>query len=946
MAKKERKYIKIRGAHEHNLKGIDIDIPRDEFVVLTGLSGSGKSSLAFDTIYAEGQRRYMESLSSYARQFLGQMEKPNVESIEGLPPAISIDQKSTNRNPRSTVGTVTEIYDYFRLLYARIGIPHCPECGRAITKQTIDQMVDAVMQLPEKTRLQILAPVVRGRKGQHEKLFEKAKKSGYVRVIVDGALYELSEEIPLDKNIKHNIDIVVDRLVVKEGIEKRLTDSLENAFELTEGNAIVDVIDGEQMNFSQNFACPDCNVSIDEVEPRSFSFNNPFGACPTCFGLGYKMEFDEDLMIPDKNLSIMEGAIQVMGWQSCTDNSSYTYASLRALSEGYGFDLNTPFKDLPKDIHDMFMYGGDGRVLKVHYKGQRGEGVYNLEWEGLIKNVQRRYRETFSENQKAEYEQFMRITPCECCGGQRLKKSSLAVTVADKNIYEITNMSVKDLVVFLEEMELTKQQLLIGEQILKEIKGRVGFLKEVGLDYLSLTRGTASLSGGEAQRIRLATQIGSGLVGVAYILDEPSIGLHQRDNDRLLGALKNLKDLGNTLIVVEHDEDTMRAADYIVDIGPRAGVHGGEVVATGTAEDIMKCKDSLTGAYLSGRIKIPVPAERKEPTGFITIKGARENNLKNVDVDIPLGVVTCITGVSGSGKSSLTNEILYKHLAKSLNRARCIPGKHDDITGLEQLDKVIDIDQSPIGRTPRSNPATYTGVFDLIRDLFAATSDAKARGYKKGRFSFNVKGGRCEACSGDGILKIEMHFLPDVYVPCEVCGGKRYNRETLEVKYKGKSIYDILDMTIEDAVEFFKNVPTVLRKIQTLNDVGLGYIKLGQPSTELSGGEAQRIKLATELSRKSTGRTIYILDEPTTGLHFADVHKLVEILHRLAADGNTVVVIEHNLDVIKTADYIIDMGPEGGDGGGTVIAQGTPEEVCKVAESYTGKFLKPYLEKA
>ena len=945
MAKKERKYIKIRGAHEHNLKGIDIDIPRDEFVVLTGLSGSGKSSLAFDTIYAEGQRRYMESLSSYARQFLGQMEKPNVESIEGLPPAISIDQKSTNRNPRSTVGTVTEIYDYFRLLYARIGIPHCPECGRAITKQTIDQMVDTVMQLPEKTRIQILAPVVRGRKGQHEKLFEKAKKSGYVRVIVDGALYELSEEIPLDKNIKHNIDIVIDRLVVKEGIEKRLTDSLENAFELTEGNAIVDVIDGEQMNFSQNFACPDCNVSIDEVEPRSFSFNNPFGACPTCFGLGYKMEFDEDLMIPDKSLAISEGAIQVMGWQSCTDPSSYTYASLRALSEGYGFDLNTPYKDLPKDIQDMFMHGGDGRELKVRYKGQRGEGVYNLEWEGLIRNVQRRYRETFSETMKAEYEQFMRITPCECCGGQRLKKSSLAVTVADKNIYEITNMSVKDLVVFLEGMELSKQQLLIGEQILKEIKGRVGFLKEVGLDYLSLTRGTASLSGGEAQRIRLATQIGSGLVGVAYILDEPSIGLHQRDNDRLLGALKNLKDLGNTLIVVEHDEDTMRAADYIVDIGPRAGVHGGEVVATGTAADIMKCKDSLTGAYLSGRIKIPVPEERKKPTGFITIKGARENNLKNIDVDIPLGVVTCITGVSGSGKSSLTNEILYKHLAKSLNRARCIPGKHDDITGLEQLDKVIDIDQSPIGRTPRSNPATYTGVFDLIRDLFAATSDAKARGYKKGRFSFNVKGGRCEACSGDGILKIEMHFLPDVYVPCEVCGGKRYNRETLEVKYKGKSIYDILDMTIEDAVEFFKNVPTVLRKIQTLHDVGLGYIKLGQPSTELSGGEAQRIKLATELSRKSTGKTIYILDEPTTGLHFADVHKLVEILHRLAADGNTVVVIEHNLDVIKTADYIIDMGPEGGDGGGTVIAKGTPEEVCKVPESYTGKFLKPYLEK-
>ena len=944
--KKERKYIKIRGAHEHNLKGIDIDIPRDEFVVLTGLSGSGKSSLAFDTIYAEGQRRYMESLSSYARQFLGQMEKPNVESIEGLPPAISIDQKSTNRNPRSTVGTVTEIYDYFRLLYARIGIPHCPECGRAITKQTIDQMVDTVMQLPEKTRIQILAPVVRGRKGQHEKLFEKAKKSGYVRVIVDGAQYELSEEIPLDKNIKHNIDIVIDRLVVKEGIEKRLTDSLENAFELTEGNAIVDVIDGEQMNFSQNFACPDCNVSIDEVEPRSFSFNNPFGACPTCFGLGYKMEFDEELMIPDKSLAISEGAIQVMGWQSSTDPSSYTYATLRALSEGYGFNLDTPYKDLPKDIQDMFIHGGDGRVLKVHYKGQRGEGVYNLEWEGLIRNVQRRYRETFSETMKAEYEQFMRITPCECCGGQRLKKSSLAVTVADKNIYEITNMSVKDLVDFLEKMELTKQQLLIGEQILKEIKGRVGFLKEVGLDYLSLTRGTASLSGGEAQRIRLATQIGSGLVGVAYILDEPSIGLHQRDNDKLLGALKNLKDLGNTLVVVEHDEDTMRAADYIVDIGPRAGVHGGEVVATGTAEDIMKCKDSLTGAYLSGRIKIPVPAERKEPTGFITIKGARENNLKNIDVDIPLGVVTCITGVSGSGKSSLTNEILYKHLAKALNRARCIPGKHDDITGLEQLDKVIDIDQSPIGRTPRSNPATYTGVFDLIRDLFAATSDAKARGYKKGRFSFNVKGGRCEACSGDGILKIEMHFLPDVYVPCEVCGGKRYNRETLEVKYKGKSIYDILDMTIEDAVEFFKNVPSVLRKIQTLNDVGLGYIKLGQPSTELSGGEAQRIKLATELSRKSTGKTIYILDEPTTGLHFADVHKLVEILHRLAADGNTVVVIEHNLDVIKTADYIIDMGPEGGDGGGTVIAKGTPEEVCEVPESYTGKFLKPYLKKA
>ncbi len=944
--KKQRKYIKIRGAHEHNLKGIDIDIPRDEFVVLTGLSGSGKSSLAFDTIYAEGQRRYMESLSSYARQFLGQMEKPNVESIEGLPPAISIDQKSTNRNPRSTVGTVTEIYDYFRLLYARIGIPHCPECGRAITKQSIDQMVDAVMQLPEKTRIQILAPVVRGRKGQHEKLFEKAKKSGYVRVIVDGAQYELSEEIPLDKNIKHNIDIVVDRLVVKAGIEKRLTDSLENVFDLTEGNAIVDVIDGEPMTFSQNFACPDCNVSIDEVEPRSFSFNNPFGACPTCFGLGYKMEFDEDLMIPDKSLAISEGAIQVLGWQSSTDPSSYTYATLKALSEGYGFDLSTPYKDLPNDIKDMFINGGDGRILKVHYKGQRGEGVYNLDWEGLIKNVQRRYRETFSETMKAEYEQFMRISPCECCGGQRLKKSSLAVTVADKNIYEITDMSVKNLVDFLEKMELTKQQQLIGEQILKEIKARVGFLKEVGLEYLTLTRATGSLSGGEAQRIRLATQIGSGLVGVAYILDEPSIGLHQRDNDKLLGALKNLKDLGNTLVVVEHDEDTMRAADYIVDIGPKAGVHGGEIIATGTAEDIMKCKKSLTGAYLSGRIKIPVPTERKKPTGFITIKGAKENNLKDIDVDIPLGVVTCITGVSGSGKSSLTNEILYKHLARTLNRARCIPGKHDDILGLEQLDKVIDIDQSPIGRTPRSNPATYTGVFDIIRDLFAATSDAKARGYKKGRFSFNVKGGRCEACSGDGILKIEMHFLPDVYVPCEVCGGKRYNRETLEVKYKGKSIYDILDMTVEDAVEFFKNVPTVLRKIQTLYDVGLGYVKLGQPSTELSGGEAQRIKLATELSRKSTGKTIYILDEPTTGLHFADVHKLVEILHRLAEDGNTVVVIEHNLDVIKTADYIIDMGPEGGDGGGTVIAQGTPEEICEVEASYTGKFLKPYIEKS
>ena len=944
MAKKERKYIKIRGASEHNLKSIDIDIPRDEFVVLTGLSGSGKSSLAFDTIYAEGQRRYMESLSSYARQFLGQMEKPNVESIEGLPPAISIDQKSTNRNPRSTVGTVTEIYDYYRLLYARIGIPHCPKCGRAITKQTIDQMVDAVMQLPERTKLQILAPVVRGRKGEHQKLFEKAKKSGYVRVIVDGNQYELTEDIKLDKNIKHNIDIIVDRLVVKEGIEKRLTDSLENVFALTEGNAIVDVIDGKPINFSQSFACPDCGISIDEVEPRSFSFNNPFGACPVCYGLGYKMEFDEDLMIPDKSLSLAEGAVQVMGWQSSTDPKSYTYATLRALSEGYGFSLDTPYKDLPKDIQHMFIHGGDGRILKVHYKGQRGEGVYDLNWEGLIRNVERRYRETFSETAKAEYEQFMRITPCAECHGKRLKKSSLAVTVADKNIYDMTDMSVKDMCDCLDNMTLTKQQHFIGDQILKEIRARVGFLKEVGLEYLTLTRGTASLSGGEAQRIRLATQIGSGLVGVAYILDEPSIGLHQRDNDKLLHALMNLKDLGNSLIVVEHDEDTMRAADYIVDIGPAAGIHGGKVVAAGTAEEIMKCKESITGAYLSGRIKIPVPDERRKPTGFITVKGARENNLKNIDVDIPLGIMTCITGVSGSGKSSLTNEILYKHLARSLNRARCIAGDHDDILGLEQLDKVIDIDQSPIGRTPRSNPATYTGVFDMIRDLFAATPDAKAKGYKKGRFSFNVKGGRCEACGGDGILKIEMHFLPDVYVPCEVCQGKRYNRETLDVKYKGKSIYDVLDMTVEDAVEFFKNVPSIQRKIQTLYDVGLGYVKLGQPSTELSGGEAQRIKLATELSRKSTGKTIYILDEPTTGLHFADVHKLIEILRRLSEGGNTVVVIEHNLDVIKTADYIIDMGPEGGDGGGTVIAKGTPEEICEVEASYTGKFLRPYLK--
>lgn len=945
MAKKERKYIKIRGANEHNLKGVSIDIPRDEFVVLTGLSGSGKSSLAFDTIYAEGQRRYMESLSSYARQFLGQMEKPNVDSIEGLPPAISIDQKSTNRNPRSTVGTVTEIYDYFRLLYARIGIPHCPKCGRAVTKTSIDQMVDYVMTLPERTRIQLLAPVVRGRKGEHQKLFEKAKKSGYVRVVVDGNMYELTEEIALDKNIKHNIDIVVDRLVIKPGIEKRLTDSLENCFDLTDGNAVVDVIDGEKINFSQNFACPDCGISLDEIEPRSFSFNNPFGACPTCFGLGYKMEFDEDLMIPDKSLSISEGAVQVMGWQSCTDPKSYTYATLRALSEGYGLDLDVPFKDLPKDMQKMFLRGGDGRLLKVRYKGQRGEGVYDLQWEGLVKNVERRYRETFSETAKAEYEQFMRITPCPDCKGQRLKPTSLAVTVADKNIYDMTSMSVKDLCDFLETIELTKQQHFIGDQILKEIKARVGFLKSVGLDYLTLSRATASLSGGEAQRIRLATQIGSGLVGVAYILDEPSIGLHQRDNDKLLNALMDLKNLGNTLIVVEHDEDTMRAADFIVDIGPKAGSHGGEVVAYGTAEQIMKCKNSITGAYLSGRIRIPVPEERRKPTGFITVKGARENNLKNIDVDFPLGIMTCVTGVSGSGKSSLTNEILYKHLAKKLNRARTIPGDHDDIIGTEQLDKIIDIDQSPIGRTPRSNPATYTGIFDMIRDLFAATADAKARGYKKGRFSFNVKGGRCEACSGDGILKIEMHFLPDVYVPCEVCGGKRYNRETLEVKYKGKSIYDVLDMTVEEALEFFRNVPRIHNKIQTLYDVGLSYIKLGQPSTELSGGEAQRIKLATELSKKSTGKTIYVLDEPTTGLHFADVHKLVEILRRLSDGGNTVVVIEHNLDVIKTADYIIDMGPEGGDGGGTVIATGTPEEICRVPESYTGQFLKPYLER-
>ena len=941
----ERKYIKIRGANEHNLKNIDVDIPRDEFVVLTGLSGSGKSSLAFDTIYAEGQRRYMESLSSYARQFLGQMEKPNVEKIEGLSPAISIDQKSTNRNPRSTVGTVTEIYDYFRLLYARIGVPHCPKCGKEIKKQTVDQMVDQIMELPERTKIQLLAPVVRGRKGEHQKLFEQAKRSGYVRVIVDGSMYELSEEIKLDKNKKHNIEIVVDRLMVKEGIEKRLADSIENVLTLANGLMSVDVIGGEPIQFSESFSCPDCGISIGEIEPRSFSFNNPFGACPTCFGLGYKMEFDQDLMIPDKRLSIAEGAIQVMGWQSCTDPSSFTYAILKALTEEYHFSLETPYCEYPEEIRHVLIYGTDGREVKVHYRGQRGEGVYDVAFEGLIKNVQRKYRETGSEVMKQEYEQFMRITPCETCKGQRLKAESLAVTVADKNIYEMTSMSVKNLNAFLAEMKLGEQQHRIGDQILKEIRARVGFLNEVGLDYLSLSRATGTLSGGEAQRIRLATQIGSGLVGVAYILDEPSIGLHQRDNDKLLGALKNLKDLGNTLIVVEHDEDTMLAADYIVDIGPGAGSHGGEVVACGTAQEIMKNPKSITGAYLSGRIKIPVPDERRKPTGFLTIKGARENNLKNIDVNIPLGIMTCITGVSGSGKSSLTNEILYKRLARDLNRARCIPGEHDAILGMEQLDKVIDIDQSPIGRTPRSNPATYTGVFDMIRDLFAATPDAKAKGYKKGRFSFNVKGGRCEACGGDGILKIEMHFLPDVYVPCEVCEGKRYNRETLEVKYKGKSIYDVLDMTVEEALEFFKNVPSIHRKIQTLYDVGLSYVKLGQPSTELSGGEAQRIKLATELSKRSTGKTIYILDEPTTGLHFADVHKLIEILRRLSDGGNTVVVIEHNLDVIKTADYIIDMGPEGGDGGGTVIAQGTPEEVAQIPESYTGQYVKKYLEK-
>ena len=943
MAEK-KEFIRIRGARENNLKALNVDIPRNQFVVFTGLSGSGKSSLAFDTIYAEGQRRYMESLSSYARQFLGQMEKPNVDSIEGLPPAISIDQKSTNRNPRSTVGTVTEIYDYFRLLYARIGIPHCPKCGKVISRQSVDQMVDQIMALPERTKIQLLAPVVRGRKGRHEKVLEQAKRSGYVRVMIDGSQYELSEEITLDKNLKHNISIIVDRLVVKPDIEKRLTDSVENVLDLADGLLVVDTMDGNQLNFSQSFSCPDCGISMEEIEPRSFSFNNPFGACPSCAGLGYKMEFDEDLMIPDKTVSIADGAITVLGWQSCTDKSSYTRAVLDALAEEYDFSLSTPFCEYPKKIHDILIYGTNGKSVKVHYRGQRGVGVYDVAFEGLIKNVERRYRETGSDLTKQEYETFMRITPCKACHGQRLKKESLAVTVADKNIHEITSMSVKDLCAFLEDLQLTEQQHLIGDQILKEIRARVGFLKEVGLEYLTLSRATGTLSGGEAQRIRLATQIGSGLVGVAYILDEPSIGLHQRDNDKLLAALKNLKDLGNTLIVVEHDEDTMRAADYIVDIGPGAGEHGGEVVAAGTVDDIMACEKSLTGAYLSGRLVIPVPKERKQPTGFITVRGAQENNLKNIDVKVPLGVMTCVTGVSGSGKSSLVNEILYKHLARSLNRARCIPGKHKGIDGLEQLDKVICIDQSPIGRTPRSNPATYTGVFDQIRDLFAATPDAKARGYKKGRFSFNVKGGRCEACSGDGILKIEMHFLPDVYVPCEVCQGKRYNRETLEIKYKGKSIYDVLDMTVEEALTFFENVPSIQRKIQTLYDVGLSYVRLGQPSTTLSGGEAQRIKLATELSKRSTGKTIYILDEPTTGLHFADVHKLIEILHRLTDGGNTVVVIEHNLDVIKTADYIIDMGPEGGDGGGTVIAEGTPEQVAENSISYTGKYVKKYLK--
>ncbi|RGF07701.1 excinuclease ABC subunit UvrA [Ruminococcus sp. AM22-14LB] len=940
-----RQYIKIRGANENNLKNIDVDIPRNELVVLTGLSGSGKSSLAFDTIYAEGQRRYMESLSSYARQFLGQMEKPDVESIEGLSPAISIDQKSTNHNPRSTVGTVTEIYDYFRLLYARVGIPHCPKCGREIAKQSVDQMVDQIMALPERTKIQLLAPVVRGRKGTHAKLFERAKKSGYVRVRVDGNMYELSEEITLDKNIKHNIEIIVDRLVVKPGIEKRLTDSVENVLELAEGLLVVDVIDGEPLNFSQSFSCPVCEISIDEIEPRSFSFNNPFGACPECFGLGYKMEFSEELMIPDPSLSINQGAIAVLGWQSCTDKSSFTRAILDALCKEYHFDLDTPFEDYPKEIHDVLIYGTDGKEVKVYYKGQRGEGIYPVAFEGLIKNVERRYRETGSQTMKAEYETFMNITPCSACKGQRLKPGALAVTVGDKNISEVTTLSIERLQKFLDELQLTETQQLIGNQILKEIKARIRFLMDVGLDYLTLARATGTLSGGEAQRIRLATQIGSGLVGVAYILDEPSIGLHQRDNDKLLATLKHLRDLGNSLIVVEHDEDTMLAADYIVDIGPGAGEHGGQVVAVGNAQEIMKNPNSVTGAYLSGKIRIPVPTERKKPTGYLKVVGAQENNLKNIDVKFPLGVMTCVTGVSGSGKSSLVNQILYKRLARDLNRARTIPGKHKRIEGLEQVDKVINIDQSPIGRTPRSNPATYTGVFDLIRDLFAGTPDAKARGYKKGRFSFNVKGGRCEACAGDGILKIEMHFLPDVYVPCEVCGGKRYNRETLEVRYKGKNIYDVLNMTVEEAVDFFENVPSIRRKMETLRDVGLSYIRLGQPSTELSGGEAQRIKLATELSKRSTGKTVYILDEPTTGLHFADVHKLTEILRRLSGDGNTVIVIEHNLDVIKTADYIIDIGPEGGDRGGTVVASGTPEEVAKNPDSYTGKYIAAILEK-
>ena len=940
----KKRFIRIRGANENNLKNLSVDIPRDQFVVLTGLSGSGKSSLAFDTIYAEGQRRYMESLSSYARQFLGQMEKPDVESIEGLPPAISIDQKSTNRNPRSTVGTVTEIYDYFRLLYARVGVPHCPKCGREIRKQTVDQMVDQIMTLPERQKIQLLAPVVRGRKGTHAKLLDQARRSGYVRVQIDGSLYELSEDISLDKNIKHNIEIVVDRLIVKPGIEKRLSDSIETVLELADGLLVVDTMDGKLLNFSQSFSCPDCGISIDEIEPRSFSFNNPFGACPKCLGLGYKMEFDIDLMIPDKKLSINEGAITVLGWQSCTTQGSFSRAILDALAREYNFSLDTPFCEYPKEIQDILINGTGGHSVKVYYKGQRGEGVYDVAFPGLIRNVEQRYRETGSETMKQEYESFMRITPCTTCKGQRLKKESLAVTVADKNIYEVTNMPVERLQGFLRDLKLSEQQELIGKQILKEIRARVGFLAEVGLEYLSLGRATGTLSGGEAQRIRLATQIGSGLVGVAYILDEPSIGLHQRDNDKLLGALMRLRDLGNSLIVVEHDEDTMRAADCVIDIGPGAGEHGGQLVAMGTAEDLMKNEQSVTGAYLSGRLKIPVPEIRKEPTGFLHIKGAAENNLKHIDVDIPLGVMTCVTGVSGSGKSSLINEILYKRLARDLNRARIIPGKHDDILGIDQLDKVIDIDQSPIGRTPRSNPATYTGVFDQIRDLFAATADAKAKGYKKGRFSFNVKGGRCEACSGDGIIKIEMHFLPDVYVPCEVCKGKRYNRETLEVKYKGKSIYDVLNMTVEEALTFFENVPSIRRKIETLYDVGLSYIRLGQPSTTLSGGEAQRIKLATELSKRSTGKTIYILDEPTTGLHFADVHKLIEILRRLSEGGNTVVVIEHNLDVIKTADYIIDIGPEGGDRGGTVIAQGTPEEIAASPVSYTGKYVKKYLE--